>query len=291
MEKDQIILFNDRGLISINGDDAKDFLQNIITNDINKVNQENSIYSGIFTPQGKFLFEFFIIKSKLGFYIECDIEILSELIVYLQKYKLNSNLSINDITPKFVVGVISNKKFDIIKKDLNKNCQTIFLENIIYYQDVRSQKLGARLIISLRDVFFFLKKQGLKEVEQTLYFKLAHEEGVPIKGIKKLQNKVFGLEANFEEYNGVDFKKGCFIGQENTARMKLRGKVLKKIMAIKSDIPLTIGTELILEEKKIGEVILDEPFPFGLIKIKDIDLSQIKNYEFYANKSKIKIIC
>ena len=74
MEKDQIILFKDRGLISINGDDAKDFLQNIITNDINKVNQENSIYSGIFTPQGKFLFEFFIIKSKLGFYIECDIE-------------------------------------------------------------------------------------------------------------------------------------------------------------------------------------------------------------------------
>ncbi len=291
MEKDQIILFKDRGLISINGDDAKDFLQNIITNDINKVNQENSIYSGIFTPQGKFLFEFFIIKSKLGFYIECDIEILSELIVYLQKYKLNSNLSINDITPKFVVGVISNKKFDIIKKDLNKNCQTIFLENIVYYQDVRSQKLGARLIISLRDVFFFLKKQGLKEVEQTLYFKLAHEEGVPIKGIKKLQNKVFGLEANFEEYNGVDFKKGCFIGQENTARMKLRGKVLKKIMAIKSDIPLTIGTELILEEKKIGEVILDEPFPFVLIKIKDIDLSQIKNYDFYANKSKIKIIC
>ena len=58
MEKDQIILFKDRGLISINGDDAKDFLQNIITNDINKVNQENSIYSGIFTPQGKFLFEF-----------------------------------------------------------------------------------------------------------------------------------------------------------------------------------------------------------------------------------------
>ena len=70
--------------------------------------------------------------------------------------------------------------------------------------------------------------------------------------------------------------------------MKLRGKVLKKIMAIKSDIPLTIGTELILEEK-IGEVILDEPFPFGLIKIKDIDLSQIKNYDFYANKSKIKL--
>ena len=290
MEKDQIILFNDRGLISINGDDAKDFLQNIITNDINKVNQENSIYSGIFTPQGKFLFEFFIIKSKLGFYIECDIEILSELIVYLQKYKLNSNLSINDITPKFVVGVISNKKFDIIKKDLNKNCQTIFLENIIYYQDVRSQKLGARLIISLRDVFFFLKKQGLKEVEQTLYFKLAHEEGVPIKGIKKLQNKVFGLEANFEEYNGVDFKKGCFIGQENTARMKLKNKLRRRLLPISSSEKLNIGDEITFNNIKIGKILIDQPYPFGLIKVIEPNLEDFENKLLLANNKECKIL-
>tara|TARA_B100000700_G_C15024808_1_gene847610 strand:+ start:1731 stop:2606 length:876 start_codon:yes stop_codon:yes gene_type:complete len=291
MEKNQIVLLKERGLISISGTDATDFLQNIITNDIHKVSQENSVYSGIFTPQGKFLFEFFIIKHNKGFYIECDMEILPELIIYFQKYKLNSNLSIDDISPKFIIGVISNEKFEMTKKTLNKVCHTIFFENIIYYKDTRSQKLGSRLIIPLRNLFFFIKKQGFKEIDQNDYFKLAHEAGVPIKGVKKLQNKVFGLEANFEEYQGVDFKKGCFIGQENTARMKLRGKVGKKIMALKSDIPLTIGSELIFNEKKIGEVVLDKPFSFGLIKIKEIDFNLIKNYEFSVNKSKVKIIC
>ena len=116
------------------------------------------------------------------------------MIVYLQKYKLNSNLSINDITPKFVVGVISNKKFDIIKKDLNKNCQTIFLENIVYYQDVRSQKLGARFNNFTQRAVFFLKKQGLKEVEQTLYFKLAHEEESQSKELKNYKIRFLGLK-------------------------------------------------------------------------------------------------
>ena len=151
--------------------------------------------------------------------------------------------------------------------------------------------MGVRLIISLRNVFFYLKKQDLKEVKQEYYNALAHSEGIPIKGIKKLQNKLFGLEANFEEHQGVDFKKGCYIGQENTARMKLRGKVVKKLMALQSDNLLPIGSELIFKEKKIGEVILDEPFPFGLVKIKDIDTKEIKNYEFLVNNHKVKIIC
>lgn len=291
MNKDQIILLKERGIISVNGVDTLNFLQNIITNDIKKVNQYNSIYSGIFTPQGKFLFEFFIIKSQEGYYIECDLDILHDLIDYLKKYKINSNLSINDVSSKFIIGVISNKKFDIIKEKLNKDTQTIIEGDIIYYKDVRSYKLGVRLIISLRNVFFYLKKQDLKEVKQEYYNALAHSEGIPIKGIKKLQNKLFGLEANFEEHQGVDFKKGCFIGQENTARMKLRGKVVKKLMALQSDNLLPIGSELIFKEKKIGEVILDEPFPFGLVKIKDIDTKEIKNYEFLVNNHKVKIIC
>ena len=96
MEKDHIIIIEDRGLISVFGEDAANFLQNIITNDVKKVSITQTIFSGIFTPQGKYLYEFFVIKSKNGFYIDCDSEILSELLDYLKKYKLRSKVEFKD---------------------------------------------------------------------------------------------------------------------------------------------------------------------------------------------------
>ena len=92
MEKDQIILLEDRGLISITGEDTKNFLQNIITNDIEKVSSSASIFSALFTPQGKYLFEFFLIQSKKGYLLDCDNQFTNEIINYLLKYKLRSKI-------------------------------------------------------------------------------------------------------------------------------------------------------------------------------------------------------
>jgi folate-binding Fe-S cluster repair protein YgfZ len=66
MEKNQIVILDDRGLIAVEGLEAEDFLQNMVSNDIKKVSESNSIFSGIFTPQGKYLYEFFILKNKTG---------------------------------------------------------------------------------------------------------------------------------------------------------------------------------------------------------------------------------
>ena len=72
MEKDQIIILKNRGLLSITGDDAKEFLQNLITNDINKVSKKNSIFAALLSPQGKYLFDFFVIKTIGGYLLDCD---------------------------------------------------------------------------------------------------------------------------------------------------------------------------------------------------------------------------
>ena len=85
MEKDQIILLENRGLILVSGEDAKNFLQNIITNDIEKVSLSASIFSALFTPQGKYLFEFFLIQSKNGYLLDCDNKFTNEIINYLLK--------------------------------------------------------------------------------------------------------------------------------------------------------------------------------------------------------------
>ena len=97
MKKDQIVILEDRGLISISGKDAREYLQNIITNDINKVSENNSIFSALLNPQGKYLFEFFIIKSKNGYFLDCDNTITEDLINNLAKYKLRSQVEIKDL--------------------------------------------------------------------------------------------------------------------------------------------------------------------------------------------------
>ena len=90
MKKNHIIILEDQGLIAVEGTDSKNFLQNIISNDIEKVSESNSIFSGIFTAQGKYLYEFFIIKNNKGYFLDCDNCFKEELIKHISKYKLNT---------------------------------------------------------------------------------------------------------------------------------------------------------------------------------------------------------
>ena len=290
MEKDQIIILEDRGIISVIGKDSKEFLQNIITNDINKVNASNTIFSGIFTPQGKYLFEFFLIKSETGYYLECDSEFTNEIINYLKKYILRSNVEIKDVSGKFVVGVINKDKFEEIKIKEKKNNQTIFFRSSPLFEDPRSSKLGVRILSNLENLYLTIKKLSLKIIDKSEYFRIAHLNGIPIKGLRNLQNNLFGLEANFDELSAIDFKKGCYIGQENTARMKLKNKIRRKLLALKVDKEIKIGSDIIFNNISIGKVLISNPLPFGLIKLFDPDLSKFKNEFLDIDKEKVKII-
>ncbi len=290
MKKDQINILKDRGIISVLGKDSKKFLQNIITNDINIVNKDNSIFSGIFTPQGKYLYEFFIIKSDDGYFLDCSGEFVKELKVFLEKYKLNSDVEIKDISGEYVVGVISNEKFEEIKKEENKTTQTIIYRSSPFFQDPRSKKLGSRVLSNLEKLYLTIKKLSLKIEDGSDYFNNAHEAGIPIKNLKKLQNNLFGLEANFEELSAIDFKKGCYIGQENTARMKLKNKLRKKLLPIVSKENLEIGSEITLDGNQIGKLLISNPYPFGLINTFDKKISEFKNKEILVGKQRAKII-
>ena len=290
MKKDQINILKDRGIISVLGKDSKEFLQNIITNDINIVNKDNSIFSGIFTPQGKYLYEFFIVKSNDGYFLDCSEEFVGELKVFLEKYKLNSDVEIKDISIEYVVGIISNEKFEEIKKEENKTTQTIIYRSSPFFQDPRSKKLGSRVLSNLEKLYLTIKKLSLKIEDGSDYFNIAHEAGIPIKNLKKLQNNLFGLEANFEELSAIDFKKGCYIGQENTARMKLKNKLRKKLLPIVSKENLKIGSEITLDGNQIGKLLISNPYPFGLINTFDKKISELKNKEILVGKQRAKII-
>ena len=290
MEKDQIILLENRGLILISGKDSKSFLQNIITNDIEKVSLSTSIFSALLTPQGKYLFEFFLIQSKNGYLLDCDNQFTNEIINYLLKYKLRSKIEILDISKDYVIGLINAEKFLEIQKKENKTEDTIEFRGSPVFLDPRNKNLGARMLSSLEKLHLTIKKLNLKIIKPDRYFAKAYSLGIPIKGIEQLKEQLFGLEANFEELNAIDFKKGCYIGQENTARMKLKEKLRRRLLPIYSSEKLNVGEEIFYNKVKVGKILIDQPYPFGLIKVVDPNIKEFENTELLANNKKCKIL-
>ena len=290
MEKDKIILLEDRGLISISGEDSKNFLQNIVTNDVEKVSTSNSIFSALFTPQGKYLFEFFLLLTKEGFLLDCDNKFTNEIITYLSKYKLRSKIEIKNISSNHVIGLISLEKFTEIQNNESKNTDTIVYRDSPVFIDPRNKKLGARILSTLEKLHLTIKKLDLKIIKAENYFIDAHALGIPIKGVENLKEQLFGLEANFEDLKAIDFKKGCYVGQENTARMKLKNKLRRRLLPIKFDQELSIGDELKYNNITIGKVLINKPMPFALVKLFDPDFSEFNDKDISINDNKAKLI-
>jgi len=290
MEKNQIIILEDQGLISVEGPDAKDFLQNIISNDVDKVSESNSIFSGIFTAQGKYLYEFFIIKNNNGYFLDCESTFKEELIKHLSKYKLRSKIEIKDLSSSYVIGVTSEEKFKEIQGEIASKEKTILYRESPFFLDTRSTKLGARILSSLEKLHLTIKKLNLKIVDKSNYLKDAHAEGIPIQGIKNLQDNLFSLESNFEELNAIDFKKGCYVGQENTARMKLKNKVRRKLIPIIAKDNLKISDEIKFKDKVVGKVLIDGAYPFALIKLFDPSFSDFYKEDLKVNETDVQIL-
>ena len=290
MEKDEIVILGDRGIISVSGEDCNDFLQNILSNDINKINASNSLYSAIFTPQGKYLYEFFIIKSDNGYFLDCENEFTQEIIDHLTKYKLRSKIEIKNISFKYVVGIISLDKFKEIQANEKKNSETIIFRDSPIFIDSRSKKLGARILSSLEKLHLTIKKLNLTIIDKNVYLNKAYQLGIPIKGLKNLKEQLFGLEANFEEFKAIDFKKGCYVGQENTSRMKLKNKIRKRLCPISCNKELTNQSEIFYKDKLVGKVLIPKPYSFALIKLFDPNIKDFLNEDLNCEGNIVKIV-
>ena len=267
MNTKKVYILEDRGILYINGTEAKEFLQNMISNDINKVNENNSCFASLLSPQGKFLFAFIIAKHKSGYFVDCEKTQVDELYKQLSVYKLRSKVEIMNLSNEFVVAAFNREKFLKFEgaKDIPGN--TIKYREDCILLDPRNKNLGARLIINLEKLYLSLKKLELRDSSVNEYYQLSHELGIAQKNMNKLQNKLFGIECNFEELNGIDFKKGCYVGQENTARIKLKNKLSKRLLPIKLiSGKLKEGAPIYANDIEIGKVLIDDEYPFALMK-------------------------
>ncbi len=286
METDKAYITS-KSFISIEGEDSVDFIQNIISNDIKKVTDNKCIFASLLTPQGKFLFEFIIFKTRNIFLIECNSELTKELFNKLYNYKLRSKVEIK-IEDNLISVDIPFVKF----KSLNINkLNLINYKNYLIFEDPRIKNTLARAIIEQSKIKDFLNDLNIDlSNEKYLLEKKLFNIGIPSKDIQKLQNQLFSLEANYLELNGIDQKKGCYIGQENTARMHLKNKVNKRLFALQiTNGKVQDGQKINFDNEEIGKVLIDDLFPFGLIKINKENKNLITNKELKTETATIKI--
>ena len=264
-----IYILEDRGIIFINGDDTFNYLQNIISNDLKKVSDNQSCFSYLLTPQGKYLFEFIVVRHKNGYFLDCPKYQLDDLYKQLLLYKLRSKVEITNLSNEFVVAALLKDNFSELKEN-SKEGKTIKFREDPVILDPRCKKLGARIIINLEKLYLSAKKLALKISNIKEYYKLSHSLGIPNSDTQNFQNKIFGLETNSEELNAIDFKKGCYVGQENTARMKLKEKINKRVYPIEIIEGRFSEDEVIkINNSEIGKIINSSKFSYGIFKFKD----------------------
>ena len=283
-----VYILDDRAILYLNGEDTKEFLQNLISNDINKVNENNSCFSSLLSPQGKFLYEFIIVKHKSGYIVDCEKSQSVELFKQLSIYKLRSKVEILNLSNEFVVAAFSHEKFLSFKDVKDVAGFTLKYREDPIILDPRNKNLGARLIINLEKLYLSLKKLDLHDSNLKDYYSFSHKLGIVPKDFNKLQNKIFGIECNYEELNGIDFKKGCYVGQENTARIKLKNKLSKRLLPI--DIikgELLEGESIYYKENEIGKVLINNDYPFALVKYLDENFND--KFDFHTKNASIKI--
>ncbi len=269
MNKNSVYILEDRGLLYINGDDAKEFLQNIITNNIEIISEDRSCFSALLTPQGKYLYDFIIIKHKLGYFLDCEKKIVENLYKQLNLYKLRSKIDILNLSNEFVVANLTKEKFLELENSKDEVGFTIKFREDPILLDPRSDKLGARLIINLEKLYLSIKKLGLNVSDASEYYNHSHELGIAQIDTNNLQNKLFGIECNFEELNGIDFRKGCYVGQENTARIKLKDKLNKRLFAVKVQEGEITSDEITSDNKNIGKLLINNDNPFALLNLEN----------------------
>ena len=288
MKNKNVYILDDRAILYLNGEDTKDFLQNLISNDINKVNESNSCFSSLLSPQGKFLYEFIIVKHKSGYIIDCEKSQADGLFKQINIYKLRSKVEVLNLSNEFVVAAFSHEKFLTFENAKDVPGFTLKYREDPIFLDPRNKHLGARLIINLEKLYLSLKKLDLQDSDIKDYYSFSHELGIVPKDLNKLQNKLFGIECNYEELNGIDFKKGCYVGQENTARIKLKNKLSKRLLPINLvKGKLTEGESIYYKENKIGKVLINNDYPFALIKYLDENFNE--KFDFNTKNASINI--
>lgn len=285
------IPLQDRSLLSISGNDARKFLQGIISNDIEKVSPECTIYALLLTPQGKFLFDFFISDMDGAIIIDCASNSKDALVKRLMMYKLRSDVKIEDISNKYeVVALLGDNVFAQDKLADKSPGRTIKFCKGIAYIDPRDVRMYGRSVIERENNYqsFEAKDFELGNIEE--YEKLRIELTIPAAEKELISGESFPLQNRLDEINAIDFEKGCYVGQEVTTRSKHRGNIRRTLYTVEfiEGGAASPGIEIITEDGKKAGTVLSVMNHLALAQLEKDMVEQHKS--FNASDAVLKVV-
>jgi folate-binding protein YgfZ len=227
------IRLDDRAVIAVNGPEARSFLQGLITNDIENVAPGRAIYAALLTPQGKILFDFFIVEGDGALLIDCHRQARDALIKRLSMYRLRAKVQIEARDQLAVLVGLTGRPAG----------------RGVTFEDPRLPELGHRSIGATAEMPSAVAGASAYHAHRLAL-------GVPETGDFG-SDRMFALDADLDDLHAISFGKGCYVGQELTARMKHRGTARKRLLVVEGvdgTIP-PAGTELRANGHVIGEIV------------------------------------
>lgn len=254
MAECQYVQLGKRGVVTVAGDDRREFLQGLISNDIEQVGPDCAIWAALLTPQGKYLHDFFVFEMGDTIYLDCEADRLMDLGKRLHRFKLRAQIDLGIGEAYSVFALIGDDAPDLagLKADPGFARQ---LGDGILYVDPRLEQIGVRALLPSASAIQTIEAFGFSPTALDTYDSLRLRLGLSDGSRDLVIEKSTLLESNFDELRGVDWNKGCYMGQELTARTKYRGLVRKRLMPVRIDGPLPKhGTRVMAGGKEIGEM-------------------------------------
>jgi folate-binding protein YgfZ len=251
MTERSYVILEERSLVSVTGEDSCEFLQGLISNDVTKAGPGRALHAAFLTPQGKYLHDFFIVQ--VGGVLILDCERADDLRRRLKLYKMRSRVDIEDRTGTLVAAALFGEGTnEALGLDGEVGSAKTFAGGIAY-MDPRLAEAGARAILDGDGAAAAMEDAGFKPAAAAEYDAMRLGLGLPDGSRDLIVEKSILLEYGFDELNAIDWDKGCYLGQELTARTKHRALIRKRLMPVDIDgaVPPP-GTPILLDGAEAG---------------------------------------
>jgi folate-binding protein YgfZ len=279
-----------RGILAVDGPDRAAFLQGLVSNDVTFAGPSRAIYAAFLTPQGKYLHDFLIVELGGKLLIDCEIERLADLQRRLKMYKLRSKVTLEDVSAQYSVaaafGPGAPAALDLPAGEPGVAAE---LGGGVVFADPRLPALGVRAILPRGTEASTLEAAGFAAAEVADYDRLRLEAGVPDGSRDLIVEKAILLENNLDELNAISWQKGCYMGQELTARTRYRGLVRKRLfpVIVEGTLPEP-GTTVMLGDKEAGEMRSGSgDRALALLRLEEIERAQAEGTPLLAGDAKL----
>jgi folate-binding protein YgfZ len=268
MSDSRFAVLDGRGVLAVAGPDRASFLQGLVSNDTTRIGRERAVYAALLTPQGKYLHDFIMVEAGEAIWLDCEAARLGDLKRRLSLYRLRAKVTLDE-RPDLAVAAVFGAA--VLRLPDDPGAARPFGDGVAL-ADPRLAALGARVILPREEIRSALSETGATETDFAEYDRLRLSLGVPDGSRDLVLDKSILLEAGFDELNGVDWNKGCYIGQELTARTKYRGLIKKRLFPVRiTGAAPEAGAILTLAGREAGEMRSSrDGIGLALLRLEDI---------------------